>query len=377
MEDQKGFIQKKSALTAILILAIFIGLGLVSEWNKINQTPSDISRPQPPDIPLQQPKDITFQWKYRGSPYTLMATLYKTVYDYYQLKLREAVQMKFECNLPVYLEENCKVRANQQLVVKLLERPKEDNTISQIASEFKSIGEKAGLDEDQIVDLAITFVQSIPYDEVKAEAIKSSTSTEGDFKLLPKHPYETLYDNRGVCSDKSLLATSLIQELGYGVVIFTYDPLLFMTGHMGLGIKCPKEYSSYNSGYCYTEVTDPGWKVGIIPSSENSLETSWFHFPSIVDLEKEPKILYIKGDGKTYNGVVENIRILEEKVVPLIEEIKKLDKDLTSYKLHLDLIESYKYLVAEEYNHYVDLYNKTLEIYQQKIEELKKIIESY
>ena len=50
-----------------------------------------------------------------------------------------------------------------------------------------------------------------------------------------KYPYEILYENKGVCSDKSRLLACLLKELGFGCVLFVYNS----ENHEAVGIKCP------------------------------------------------------------------------------------------------------------------------------------------
>lgn len=67
-----------------------------------------------------------------------------------------------------------------------------------------------------------------------------------------KYPYETLYSNKGVCSEKSQLLVCLLRELGYGCSIFVYTS----ANHATVGIKCPPQYAYY-SGYAFVESTAP------------------------------------------------------------------------------------------------------------------------
>ena len=131
----------------------------------------------------------------------------------------------------------------------------QDDTLAQIAAQLRGMGAKFRLGDNKVVDLVLAFVQAIPYDNDRARKILAGA---GD----PQYPYETLFRQRGVCSDKSLLAAALLRELGYGAALFTYKA----EHHMAVAVACPPEYSTYASGYCYAETTTPGHRIGMIPN---------------------------------------------------------------------------------------------------------------
>ena len=70
---------------------------------------------------------------------------------------------------------------------------------------------------------------------------------------LSNFPYQTLYSNKGSCEGKSELLVLLLREIGYGTALFYYP----VENHEAVGIKCPKENSLLNSGYCFVESTSP------------------------------------------------------------------------------------------------------------------------
>ena len=225
--------------TLFIIIALFIFWSIVSN--------SGFSTREFPE--LAEPKTITFKWEYNGFKYVITETFYKTVYDYYNSNPDKHCWQEIE---------------DYDLCLKrFLEEAKEDNTISKIASGIKAASLENRLKDDELLELTIAFVQSIPYDEDKFELITYSNKLED---LYPKYPYEVLYNNKGICAGKTFLAVSLIKELGYGVAMFDYESETEdEVGHIAPAIKCSKEYSSYDSGYCYTEITESGFKIGEIP----------------------------------------------------------------------------------------------------------------
>ncbi|MEW6328962.1 MAG: hypothetical protein AB1468_02470, partial [Candidatus Micrarchaeota archaeon] len=97
--------------------------------------------------------------------------------------------------------------------------------------------------KDDQARIAISIVQQIPYDW---EGFRS-----GDIR--GRYPYEVIFDNKGVCGEKSPLLAFLLRDLGFGVVLFNYEK----EQHMAVGIKCPTNYSFLGIGYCFVEAAAP------------------------------------------------------------------------------------------------------------------------
>ena len=91
--------------------------------------------------------------------------------------------------------------------------------------------------------VAISIVQAIPYGKSPRFQGKGG-----------RYPYEVLFDNCGICGEKSLLLGLILRELGYGVALFEFE----QDNHMALGIKSPIELTYLKTGYAFIEST---WKV--------------------------------------------------------------------------------------------------------------------
>ncbi|OYT36907.1 hypothetical protein B6U91_00125, partial [Candidatus Pacearchaeota archaeon ex4484_71] len=96
--------------------------------------------------------------------------------------------------------------------------------------------------------IAISLVQNIDYGEPE-----DYIEFEDKKVSLSNFPYQTLYSNKGSCEGKSELLVLLLREIGYGTALFYYP----VENHEAVGIKCPKENSLLNSGYCFVESTSP------------------------------------------------------------------------------------------------------------------------
>jgi hypothetical protein len=125
-----------------------------------------------------------------------------------------------------------------------------------IAREIERQSKEAGFSESQIALNVIHFIQSMPY-------TPDDVSTGLD--EYPRFPTETLIDEGGDCEDTSILAATMLKEMGYGVVLIT------LPHHMAVGVRCDdwestRAYYNYQGHeYCYLETTGENWDVGEIP----------------------------------------------------------------------------------------------------------------
>lgn len=293
---------------------------------------------------LAGPKIVTFEWKYRGSEYSITETLYETIYNYYNSSPEKHCWIKEEENFEICLKG-------------FLEEAKEDNTISKIALDIKALASKNGLDDDGLVELTVAFVQSIPYDEDKFALVMYPNNPED---LYPAYPYEVLYNNKGICGGKTFLATSLLEELGYGVALFYYEPVVEgEVGHIAPAVKCPIEYSSYNSGYCHSEVTEKDFKIGEMPIN---IEAGVAKTRTTINLFGEGKNasdfgeselkdaeIYVIADGDSYQEIIKTAQIMQR--------IGILERELNKLETILSLLEN----GVEQLENSVNYYNQQAE----------------
>ena len=327
--------------------------------------------------PLEEPKTINFNWEYKDRYYALTEILYKTVDSYYHNSTPK------EC----YCSENdClnDLKFKQECYAGFLKEADEDDTISRFVLDIKSLGQQDKLNDDEVIELIVAFVQSIPYDKERSGKILSfsDTTDTDDPDLRPsKYPYETLFEYEGVCSDKSILAAALIKQFGYGVSLLGYPN----EEHMALGIKCVKDYSSYNSGYCYAEVTNIGYRIGLIPSESNIKSNQPFS-EIVIQPYKEQKEnqyqevklgtpeIYEISDGRTYMKIIDTVRI-EQETQSLLKIIDEQENQLIYYEQRLKSFKetsdynSYNVLVSQ-YNALIKSYNNTVNKYNSLLKNL-------
>lgn len=94
-------------------------------------------------------------------------------------------------------------------------------------------------DPDDEARIAVSLVQNLEYDDARA----------ADTHHGVWYPYETLYLERGVCSDRSVLLAALFRELGFSVALLRFDA----ENHMAVGLRCPAEYGFRGTGYAFVE----------------------------------------------------------------------------------------------------------------------------
>ncbi|HEA46230.1 MAG TPA: hypothetical protein ENH99_00420 [Candidatus Pacearchaeota archaeon] len=178
-------------------------------------------------------------------------------------------------------------------------------------------------DEDDQVRIAMSIVQNIPYGFSNRDIILGGASVN-----YSRYPYEVLYENEGICGEKSALLAFILREMGYGTAFFYYA----QENHESVGIKCPVEQSVDGSGYCFIETTGPS----II--TDDSIE-----YVGGITLESDPEIILISrgasiGEGWEEYEDADSLGKLRKRKFPIIGDWKlnKLND---------------KYNLVTEYNH--------------------------
>lgn len=167
-------------------------------------------------------------------------------------------------------------------------------------------------DPDDQVRIAVSLIQHIPYDEIKAAErrnlsqiiprgpggiIKIDDPANASISFFERYPYNVLYENRGVCSEKSSTLALLLKELGYGVALFNYEA----EEHMAVGVRCPVQYSYRQSGYCFIETT----QISIITDSDGT------YGPNQQKLLSDPLLVHVS-EGRSFESVGEEAADLRE-----------------------------------------------------------------
>jgi len=206
--------------------------------------------------PLQ--RELTYV--VRGKTDKISFTVYQGLTDYLAAQPRT-----YYCN-PV-------CPTDTELELRFLNEEKQKKELDKLVEAIKS---KTSAPDDQ-VRIAVSLVQKIPYDW---QGFKTGI-------LTGRYPYEVLFDNMGVCGEKSKLLAYLLRGLGYGVALFSYPD------HEAVGIICPAQYNYKNSGYCFIETTTPT----IITDSEGD-------YLGVGKLS-DPSDIYAINEGQSFDSVSE------------------------------------------------------------------------
>lgn len=155
--------------------------------------------------------------------------------------------------------------------------PSDDIYLDLLVNEIKRAAQEAGYTDDETVEFAATFVQSLPY------TVDSVTTPYDEY---PRYPVETLVDNGGDCEDTSILLAAIVDRLGYGVV------LIMLPQHVAVGIagegRVDGTYYSYlGREYYYMETTGDGYKIGEIPEVYRSAKASVYPMQPVAILTHE------------------------------------------------------------------------------------------
>ena len=199
----------------------------------------------------------SFPYVLRGTPGTVNMTLYRGVYD------RIAGEDPY-----TYVGKTDRYQ-------KFVDLPMQDPFLEELVVKIR---EKSSNPDDQ-VRIAVSLVQEIPYDD----------ETFNTRALEVRYPYMTLYDDTGVCCEKSVLLAYLLRELGYGVAVMDFE----REQHTVVGILVSPSYDYRDTGYAFVETTTPQ-----IMTYGNG------DYPSFGKITSPPEVLPV-ADGNTFVSVNE------------------------------------------------------------------------
>jgi len=237
-------------------------------------TPEKTPEPVPTSLPemiLPDPTNVgsvsneliarDYSWTYEGE-WSWHGEIPQFLYEYYQQLPRPPTT-----NYSVYVTH-----------------PLDDTYIDILVDKIREAALKKGFNDYQTIEFAAAFVQSLPY------TVDSVTTP---FDEYPRYPIETLVDNGGDCEDTSILLASIIEKLGYDVV------LIELPGHCAVGVNGGENmHGAYleheGNKYFYIETTDSGWRIGEIPDVYQDAAASVYAMVPVPILTHEGSL---KGSG--------------------------------------------------------------------------------
>jgi len=226
-------------IVSVLIIGITTSLVLLDITNAGAQffnTSEKDSRPTPSDLQKYETGATTRIQRYilHGESGNITVNMYSGVYNELSSELSPTTCQRYHND-----KSPCTNFEMQEYYLQYLDNPIQKKELEELVHSIES----KTSNQDDRARIAISLVQNIPYNYTKFYSTIRKTSS----------PYAVLYENTGVCGEKSLLLAFLLRELGYGVVLFTFES----ENHMVVGIKCPIQYSYKNSGYAFIESTSP------------------------------------------------------------------------------------------------------------------------
>jgi hypothetical protein len=176
-------------------------------------------------------------------------------------------------------------------------------------------------DKTDQLRIAVSLVQNIPFG-----FSEKNTTVRGTVLNYSRYPYEVLYDEEGVCGEKSELLAFLLRELGYEVALFYHSS----ENHESIGVGCSSKYGLDNTGYCFIETTGPA----II--TDSSIE-----YVGGIKLLSEPEVFPLSTGASLEGGLYEYrdakiMKKLREGSIVLFKESR-----LEKLKQKYGLIEEY------------------------------------
>lgn len=309
-----------------------------------------------------QTANTKYEWNFKSRAYTIYLDLSANLYQSYT---QSSKVYKYYGALPTDWRED---------YYQMFMTPKAtDNTVKSLATQFRSLAQGNNLDDDAMVDLMLSFVQSIPYDNNK-DLVNGK----------PNYPYETLFTKTGVCSDKTFLAVMILRELGYGAAVIDMPDV----NHSAVGIQCSDGQGVNGTKYCYGETTNY-FPIGAIPRSlgnavATNVGTEAFkgQFANIFKTDQLGTIEIVQQTtGKIYQGIVKT-KSKVESILQLESDLNLGVPELNALKDALNVKISELNQMKTEMDYYqtqVDItkYNTLVPLYNAKIIEYNQLYDEY
>jgi chaperonin cofactor prefoldin len=321
---------------------------------------------------------VKYSWRYKNKNYNIEKILKDDLYQRYKNADR----------FLRYTIENRPDNLRDSYYGIFLEVKDGDDFIDRLIRKLKKISDSEGFSDDEFLEFAMSFVQYIPYDFSKDENSPQS------------FPYETLYKNSGVCSDKSFLALLILRKMGYGGAIFDYPE----AKHSAVAVAC-LEPSSYSSGYCFIETTNY-FPVGVFPGglssgkAESSGNVNWQGVFSGGNLGRVEVLQ--ETSGRLFGGmreVVERVNSIKKtqdsierrkiSIDSSLVELNNLKREIDSLLIEMNRYRSLNDTVnyneavsdynskASDYNQKLDTYHLSVDIYNSQVRNLNQMIKEF
>jgi len=243
----------KVLIVLIILISVFINGCFFIQPDSSSTSPSN------PDVTIESPAVPTIKEPEVISPIQKSTTLVEKHYEY----LYGPNQWTWDLHIPQSLYDYYRTapRPPTPNYSVYITHPWDDEYTDILVSKFNRIANEEGFSELQKIEFTAAFVQNLKY---------TADSVTTPYDEYPRYPLETLVDEGGDCEDTSILLASLINRMGYGVVL-----IIFPDKHCAVGVSGGQgihgTYFVHNGAkYYYLETTAPGWGLGMVPEEFQS-----------------------------------------------------------------------------------------------------------
>jgi hypothetical protein len=226
--NQTGYTSFTNVTTGLYKVQAILSDGYLSSYDTTRSISSSGSITFQVQYLLTEPKTLQLKYTLRGVSSTIPFIVYGGLDSYLSAHPNDAVT--YSGTAPSQSE------IARTVTFRYIDEKTEQSEILKLAQAIKSITKN----NDDQVRIAISLVQNLSYDYGQL-----STGTSW------KYPYEILYLEKGVCSQKSLLLVSILRDLGYGCALLTFDS----QNHQAVGLSCPSQFA-YTQSYAFVETAD-------------------------------------------------------------------------------------------------------------------------
>ena len=211
-------------------------------------------------------KTITLDYILRGEEMTLDFVVYEGLADYLS-KLPRSIS-----------HINGETPTKKDFKLKKLDDEEQRYLLLPLVTEIQNLVE----DKKDQIRVAISIVQKIPFGD--AGKTRKIGGSEVDYA---RYPYEVLYDEKGICSEKSELLAFILREMGYGAAFYYYPS----ENHEAIAVKCPKIHGLGRTRYCFIETTGPSIMT------DNEIE-----YVGVGKLNSEPELIVVSEGNSIGSG---------------------------------------------------------------------------
>lgn len=236
-----------------------------------------------------------------------------------------------------------------------IEDPEIDRFLDEFLKPFERIKRTDNLNDEEFLEIMITFVQQIPYDRYAPE--------------YPRFPIEVIYDETGDCDEKSLLLLGMLSHEGYDVAFIIFPDIHHATAGIRINPSGNPSFRVFESPdkakYFYIETTIPTY-IGLY--SEEFEQAEAVVIPIGEGDKRFDRVNYICYITDSYTKIENRLVFMENTMSEWKSEITSLEWKL-QYESYDSLEEwnddyiKYNRLI-QDYNSYAEKYNKYLEIYK-------------